>query len=657
MAMPDEAAWREGEGVDIRSDESVKLFGSGEGTEGREGRVDATERGEATGKRAGVGRKGLRGAWTTSRVRHLFAHSPPTASDDARAVTHCHFTPYARLSQRASSTPCRSPATSAAAFRAAAEPPPSLWAAAHAATALPARPLRRAPAAAGELRGGSPINCASSAAFHAAASLAAASGKSAALIRPARSAAAMPLTSRRSTSVCATQALVAEWEARTTGRADARERRRMGDPFGGGGHRSGDERNERGGRDGGQGSGTTGTIGRSDGEGGGERSVEEVRVAVETLWRHSQLLSAICAPHSAPIPRTARPAPPCPLPTPLTGTSVQSPPPLTNHTLTVTISFPLMHLSLTLSLPLLLHERERLPAAAPQGAAWGQPRGSVAAAAPSEPLPTAEPAPKPTAAAAAAETMAAAAAARAEAEAVWARAGEQVGGGEVQRLMAPLSRLMVPLSRLMAPLSRLLLALQGGGRGGTGGAGGAEVMRGDDEVGEEGWDGREGEQDGERRRGGGEEGGEEGEGERAVGWVERVEALRVVRARGRAVRKKRWRATRRAQQTVAWQQWALCMGGSCFSPRSPLSSLLPFPLISSLLADPSPTIPLSSNTPLPTFPLHTPLSHGWPLCGRAGCRGWVGQREEQRQVVEARIDAWRARVMERDAQASMVSGA
>ncbi|CAI5990859.1 unnamed protein product [Closterium sp. NIES-65] len=295
-----------------------------------------------------------------------------------------------------------------------------------------------------------------------------------------------------------------------------------------------------------------------------------------------------------------------------------------------------------------LHERERLPAAAPQGAAWGQPRGSVAAAAPSEPLPTAEPAPKPTAAAAAAEKMAAAAAAREEAEAVWARAGEQVGGGEVQRLMAPLSRLMVPLSRLMAPLSRLLLALQGGGRGGTGGAGGAEVMRGDDEVGGEGWDGREGEQDGERRRGGGEEGGEEGEGERAVGWVERV-----VRARGRAVRKKRWRATRRAQQTVAWQQWALCMGGSCFSPRSPLSSLLPFPLISSLLADPSPTIPLSSNTPLPTFPLHTPLSHGWPLCGRAGCRGWVGQREEQRQVVEARIDAWRARVMERDAQASM----
>ncbi|CAI7907111.1 unnamed protein product [Closterium sp. NIES-54] len=232
----------------------------------------------------------------------------------------------------------------------------------------------------------------------------------------------------------------------------------------------------------GQGSGATGLSARHDGEGDGEgvgyRSAEEVRRAVEAMWRHSQLLSA------------------------------------------------------------LLHERQYLPAAAAQQTSNPAAAAPAAAAAAAE-LPTGGPAPNPTATAAA--EGGAEAAARAEAEAVWARAGEQVGG-EVQRVMAP--------------LSRLLLALHGGGRGGTGGtrgtggAGGAEVMRGDDELGGEGWDGREGKRD--REWGGGE--GEECEEEGAVGWVERVEALRVVRARGRAVRKKRWRASRRAEQAVAWQQ-------------------------------------------------------------------------------------------------------
>ncbi|CAI5495291.1 unnamed protein product [Closterium sp. Naga37s-1] len=169
-----------------------------------------------------------------------------------------------------------------------------------------------------------------------------------------------------------------------------------------------------------------------------------------------------------------------------------------------------------------LHKGQCLPPAAAAAAPGAQQASNRAATAPWAPLRPAGPAPKPTALAAAesaAEAGARAeAAVRADAQAVWARAGEQVGG-EVQRLMAP--------------LTRLLLALQG--TGGTAGVGGGDEERW------EGGGGREAGSDGgwgSAAEGcGGEDAGKGGEtsgSERGGGWVERVEALRVVRARGRA---------------------------------------------------------------------------------------------------------------------------
>ncbi|CAI5475476.1 unnamed protein product, partial [Closterium sp. Yama58-4] len=193
-----------------------------------------------------------------------------------------------------------------------------------------------------------------------------------------------------------------------------------------------------------------------------------------------------------------------------------------------------------------LHERQCLLAAAPAAAPGDEQASSVAAAAaaaPWAPLRTAPPVPSPTAAARAAEAAAAgetagtAAAGWAEEEAVWARAGEQVGG-QVQRLMSP--------------LSRVLLALQGEESGETQVDEGMRGAGGNGREGERA--GGEGRRDIECVRGGGTEVGDEEAGEGAVGWVERVEALRVVRARGRAVRKKRWREKRRAEQAIAWQQ-------------------------------------------------------------------------------------------------------
>ncbi|CAI6005943.1 unnamed protein product [Closterium sp. NIES-64] len=470
-------------------------------------------------------------------IRSLEARSPPTARDDARAATHCHITPSARPSQRAHSTPCRSPTASAAAFRAIAEPPPPLCAAAHAAFSLSARPLRRASAAAGELRVASPIDCASSAAFHAAASLAAASGKSAALIRPARSAAAMLATRGDShvesideggvrTCSHASPTLhnrrVAEDALRRFGGRRARLEGRMrggdcggwGEPIGGSGLGSADARNERRGLDVGEGRGATGASVRS--EVGGDRE----------------------------------------------GAGYS------------------------------LHKGQCLPPAAAAAAPGAQQASNRAATAPWAPLRPAGPAPKPTALAAAesaAEAGARAeAAVRADAQAVWARAGEQVGG-EVQRLMAPLTRLLLALQGTGRTAGvggggtagvggGGTAGVGGGGTAGVGGGGTAGVGGGDEEERWEGGGAREAGSDGgwgSAAEGcGGEDAGKGGEtsgSERGGGWVERVEALRVVRARGRACR------------------------------------------------------------------------------GRA--EGGAGG------VVEARIDAWRARVMERDAQESMVSGA
>ncbi|CAI5963866.1 unnamed protein product, partial [Closterium sp. NIES-64] len=295
---------------------------------------------------------------------------------------------------------------------------------------------------AGELRVASPIDCASSAAFHAAASLAAASGKSAALIRPARSAAAMLATRgdshvesideggvrtcshasptlhnrrvaedalrrfgmraaaagslvrhpARGAAARSTQrtALVAGGRrARLEGRMRGGDCGGWGEPIGGSGLGSADARNERRGLDVGEGRGATGASVRS--EVGGDRE----------------------------------------------GAGYS------------------------------LHKGQCLPPAAAAAAPGAQQASNRAATAPWAPLRPAGPAPKPTALAAAesaAEAGARAeAAVRADAQAVWARAGEQVGG-EVQRLMAP--------------LTRLLLALQGTGRtagvggGGTAGVGG-----------------------------------------------------------------------------------------------------------------------------------------------------------------------------------------
>ncbi|GJP31105.1 hypothetical protein CLOM_g9338 [Closterium sp. NIES-68] len=217
-----------------------------------------------------------------------------------------------------------------------------------------------------------------------------------------------------------------------------------------------------------------------------------------------------------------------------------------------------------------LHERHHLPAAphaaAPCAAQQAAPHALPQAAVPQ--LPVRAPAPphamlrsaalppaaQVTARPAAKTAAEAAARAALEAEAVWAAAGERLGE-ELVQLMQPLARLQEMLGEGRQD--------EGGGRGEEREASGGRAERG---------------------RGGGEEGdreeaGEGYEGMRGWGWVERVEMLRVVRARGRAVRKKRWRGRRRAQQAAACKQ----------------------------------------------------------------C-------EEQRSAVEARIDAWRGRVMARDAR-------
>ncbi|GJP33828.1 hypothetical protein CLOM_g18335 [Closterium sp. NIES-68] len=235
-----------------------------------------------------------------------------------------------------------------------------------------------------------------------------------------------------------------------------------------------------------------------------------------------------------------------------------------------------------------LHERHHLPAAphaaAPCAAQQAAPHALPQAAVPQ--LPVRAPAPphamlrsaalppaaQVTARPAAKTAAEAAARAALEAEAVWAAAGERLGE-ELVQLMQPLARLQEMLGEGRQD--------EGGGRGEEREASGGRAERG---------------------RGGGEEGdreeaGEGYEGMRGWGWVERVEMLRVVRARGRAVRKKRWRGRRRAQQAAACKQVCVMLGGF-IQP----------------------------------------------------CLRFTNNCEEQRSAVEARIDAWRGRVMARDAR-------
>ncbi|CAI5937922.1 unnamed protein product [Closterium sp. NIES-64] len=283
-----------------------------------------------------------------------------------------------------------------------------------------------------------------------------------------------------------------------------------------------------------------------------------------------------------------------------------------------------------------LHKGQCLPPAAAAAAPGAQQASNRAATAPWAPLRPAGPAPKPTALAAAesaAEAGARAeAAVRADAQAVWARAGEQVGG-EVQRLMAPLTRLLLALQGTGRTAGvggggtagvggGGTAGVGGGGTAGVGGGGTAGVGGGDEEERWEGGGAREAGSDGgwgSAAEGcGGEDAGKGGEtsgSERGGGWVERVEALRVVRARGRAVRKKRWRATRRAQQTVAWQQVSSSSGPvhgweagrglprlSSASLPSPTSSSAAIPTYSFPNLHPTPPPPHHSLSPTPLSP-------------------------------------------------------